>query len=143
MKILPFTVTWSIPNPPPVGVKVLVSMDGTLNTLRLATYAKVGGTYRWVYDGNYESSAPAFYLENLISANEQPMLERLKASEMWQYVCTQEDQFYFRVDTDDNTVKENEEYYYDICERLEQLGWKLEETCIEHDCISGTLIPME
>ena len=43
---------------------------------------------------------------------------------------------YFRYDTDDNTVKENESMYFDIAEEFNALGLEIFDLCIEHDCIS-------
>lgn len=43
---------------------------------------------------------------------------------------------YFRYDTDDNTVKENESTYFDIANEFDALGLEIVDLCIEHDCIS-------
>lgn len=49
-------------------------------------------------------------------------------------------ELYFRLDTDDNTIKENESAVYFIEEELNQLGFSLIERYIEHDCITGYIV---
>lgn len=46
---------------------------------------------------------------------------------------------YFRYDTDDNTVKENEERFHEINEDLRSVGYEINDVQIEHDCITGHL----
>lgn len=50
---------------------------------------------------------------------------------------------YFRYDTDDNTVKENESTYFEICEELLPRGYQIKDPYIEHDCITGNIVPKE
>lgn len=49
-------------------------------------------------------------------------------------------ELYFRFDTDDVTVKENENVTYFIEEELNTLGFTLIERYIEHDCITGYIV---
>ena len=49
-------------------------------------------------------------------------------------------QLYFRYDTDDSTVKENESVAMSIEEELNELGFTLSERYIEHDCITGFIV---
>lgn len=49
---------------------------------------------------------------------------------------------YLRYDTEDNTIKENESTYFDIQEDLRALGLELDEVQVEHDCITGYVIPL-
>ena len=67
----------------------------------------------------------------------------LSAVGLSQYIKEEDGSIYFRYDTDDNTVKENESKYFDISEDLRSVGYQIEDPQIEHDCISGTLIPLE
>lgn len=49
-------------------------------------------------------------------------------------------ELYFRLDTDDVTIKENENATYFIEEELNRLGFTLIERYIEHNCITGYII---
>lgn len=51
-----------------------------------------------------------------------------------------EDQLYFRYDTGDNTVKENEALLHEIREELQEVGYTLDNTYVEHDCITGDVV---
>lgn len=50
---------------------------------------------------------------------------------------------YFRYDTDDTTAKENGEKFYEINEDLRAVGYEINDSQIEHDCISGTVLPVQ
>lgn len=65
------------------------------------------------------------------------ILTRLKEVGLDKYY--NEDEKYFRYDTDDNTVKENEETYFDFVEDMARVGLEFVEPYIEHDCISGEI----
>lgn len=49
---------------------------------------------------------------------------------------------YFRYDTDDSTAKENDSVRQLIQEELAECGFTLVETYVEHDCITGDLVPV-
>lgn len=50
---------------------------------------------------------------------------------------------YFRYDTEDNTIKENESTYFEIAEEFKEYGYELDDIQIEHDCITGYLKRIE
>ena len=54
-----------------------------------------------------------------------------------------EEGMYFRYDTDDTTTKENGEKFYEINASLREVGYDIPDPQIEHDCISGTVLPIK
>jgi hypothetical protein len=54
----------------------------------------------------------------------------------------QENEIYFRYDTEDSTGKENWTTYCYISEELASKGYTLTDLYIEHDCITGVVIPI-
>ncbi len=52
-----------------------------------------------------------------------------------------DDTGYFRYDTGDNTIQDNEDLYYLIQECLCAVGCHIDDPCIEHDCVTGQLQP--
>lgn len=52
-----------------------------------------------------------------------------------------DDKIYLRIDTGDD-IKENESYFYNvIADDLQEVGYEVDDVCIEHDCITGYIIP--
>lgn len=49
-------------------------------------------------------------------------------------------EMYFRLDTDDNTIKQNEANAHAVEEELNALGFMLIERYVEHDCITGYIV---
>ena len=46
---------------------------------------------------------------------------------------------FFRHDTDDSDPQEQWDNYCEVVEDLKKIGLELEDPCVEHDCINGTL----
>lgn len=70
------------------------------------------------------------------------MLDILQKSSLWKYCTETNEGIYFRYDVwPEGTPKENWTEYCDLQEELQSLGWTIDDVYIEHDCISGDLIP--
>lgn len=59
--------------------------------------------------------------------------EDLRASELASYIDWSQTPPYYREDTSDNTVKENELRLYEIQEELRERGYELPDYLVEHD----------
>lgn len=77
---------------------------------------------------------------NIDTMPEPLSLDALKDFSYVENVSLQNGQLYFRYDTDDNTIKENETIAFLFEEELNELGFTLSERYIEHDCITGVVV---
>lgn len=92
--------------------------------------------------GDFSQGADAMATGRPMRPTPERLVEILRGTRLEGRVTQDGGAWWLRHDTADSTIKENEGLYHDIQQELERYGYRINEPQIEHDCISGFVVPI-